>query len=240
MCKGDGVKRFDGPPCRIKCGTPTRCGCDANCCGFLSLQPGYRVSRLVQSQQTFLPWWGERWHVLAFAGFVCCWVVDVQAHTRGVSVASWSSPLAYVMAAVTTLVTVGRQLPIQNVLALAGLCAAVGAGWVAFASGPVTWQMTTVWMVIFLNIRGAAQFILHFRRSARYYGWELIGVIAVLAAFATLIVYGFSAVILITPFVAAGLFLAALPLTLNKRPVEPPVSWQPIVVLSLMLVWPRV
>jgi hypothetical protein len=34
---------------------------------------------LVQSSQTVLPWWGERWHVPAFMLFVTSWVVCVIA-----------------------------------------------------------------------------------------------------------------------------------------------------------------
>jgi hypothetical protein len=93
-----------------------------------------------------------------------------------------------------------------------------------------------------------AQLFLQRRRGSPFYGWELIGasalVFALAVGFLRSMVYKPIAIsLLVSFFGTVALFVITLPLFMNKRPAEPPVSWQPIVVLPLLLLWaylPRV
>ena len=147
--------------------------------------------------------------------------------------------MALVAALVTSLVTLGRQLPLQNVVLISGVFGLV-AMWAASAAGPLNWRTTLAWTAILLNVRGAAQYLMRSRRGARHYGWEFAAASGAIAAFSVWILYKAALPSLIALFMAVALLVATLPLFMNKRPVEPPVSWQPIVVLSLLLVWSRI
>jgi hypothetical protein len=203
---------------------------------------------LIQSSQTVLPWWGERWHVPAFVFFLLCGglVVGVFFLTREFE-HGWMTNLFLASAVLTSLVTLGRQLPLQNVVVTGVLLSIGAAGWAEFTQTALdwrgtTWRTTAFWTAVLLNVRGAAQFLLEMRRRTRLYGWELTGASAYLfmcaVGFHSNILYRPIAVLLVVSFFGAtGLFIVLLPLLINKRPVEPPVSWQPIVVLPLLLLW---
>ena len=147
----------------------------------------------------------------------------------------------------SSVATVGRQLPLQNVLVVVAVTSLAGAGWAEMAEKALefrgaNWQTGIFWGAIFLNARGVAQFILRFRRNDRFYGWEWTGVTGLIftAAVGALCYWMLERAawfLFASFFAAAGLSVLLLPLLVNKRPVEPPVSWQPIVVLPLVLLW---
>jgi len=159
----------------------------------------------------------------------------------------WMTNLLLSSALITSLVTLGRQLPLQNVVMIGGLLGVVAAGWAEFTDTSldwrgIRWRTIVFWTVVLLNARGVAQSLLQFRRGTRFYGWELIGA----SAWILMCSVGLHRDILYKPvwilllvsfFGTAALFVISLPLFINKRPAEPPVSWQPIVVLPLLLLW---
>ena len=113
----------------------------------------------------------------------------------------WMEALLVVTTAVTTLVSLARQLPAQNVLlasviiaAIAGTVQAIGAlSGIPFgpylytaAAGPkiftvLPWFVPVVWIIVLLNARGVARLILRPWRKSRLYGFRLIGATAALA-----------------------------------------------------------
>lgn len=169
--------------------------------------------------------------------FLLCWGIDAQAPIRGALTPAWSYQLALVAALVTSLVTLGRQLPLQNVILVCAVFGLAAAIWAAFAGGSVNWKTTVAWTAILFNVRGAAQYLMRSRRGARHYGWEFAAACGAVAAISASILYKSALPALPALFMAAGLLIVTLPLFINKRPAEPPVSWQPIVVLPLLLLW---
>lgn len=112
----------------------------------------------------------------------------------------WLESFLVITALVTTLVSLARQLPAQNVLlaaviiaAVAGTAQAIGvlAG-IPFGpffytdeAGPkifkvLPWAIPIMWVVILLNARGVARLILRPWRKSRLYGFRIIGVTAAL------------------------------------------------------------
>lgn len=160
---------------------------------------------------------------------------------------AWTTNLLLVATLLSSLVTLGRQLPLQNALVVVALTSFAGAGWAEFAEKALEfrgahWQTGIFWGMVFLNARGAAQFFLRSRRSHRFHGWHLTaltGLIFTLAvgALCYWMLNRAAGFLFLSFFASAGLCVVLLPLLMNKRPVEPPVSWQPIVVLPLLLVW---
>jgi hypothetical protein len=203
---------------------------------------------LLSSQQTALPWWGERWHWPAFFLFILSWsVAAVVPWVKGGFEEDWMTNLVLISALLTSLITLGRQLPLQNVILIGVLLSVAGAGWGEFTQTALdrrgtTWRTTAFWTVVLLNVRGGAQFFLQWRRGSRFYGWELTGASAWLFT-CSVVFHGDMlarpiAILVVTAFFGtATLFVISLPLFMNKRPAEPPVSWQPIVVLPLLLLW---
>jgi hypothetical protein len=190
-----------------------------------------------------LPWWGERWHKAAFVFFlVCCgWCVVVDL--RSAFAPDWMVNLVLMSGLLTSFVTLGRQLPVQNVVIAAIMFSFAGALWACFAAmsldgkGELNWRMTMLWTIILLNARAIGQFVLRSRRQARFYGWELMGVSAGVFTLAVAALYKQALLIVVAPVAVAGLLFFTLPFMLSKRSAEPPVNSQPIVVLLLLLVW---
>jgi hypothetical protein len=205
---------------------------------------------LLSSQQTVLPWWGERWHLAAFALFVVSWGACVIAQIINALAPDWMTTLVLVSALISSLVTLGRQQPLQNIIVAGVIFFIAGIGWVQFSDSTDSaldwhrknWRAVVLWTVVILNARGVAQFFLQRRRGSPFYGWELIGasalVFALAVGFLRSMVYKPIAIsLLVSFFGTVALFVITLPLFMNKRPAEPPVSWQPIVVLPLLLLW---
>ena len=206
------------------------------------------VPALVESQQTVLPWWGERWHWPAFIFFLLCWSVAVAvSRIKGAFEDDWMTSLVVMSAVLTSLVTLGRQLPLQNVMCIA-LVSVMAAGWAEFFKHVrdwqgINWRTMVFWIVVLLNARGVAQFLLQRRRQTRFYGLEEVGVAGGIVVMSAAVIssepilYKLLPVLVLSFFGASAFFLLLLPVLMNKRPVEPPVSWQPIVVLPLLLLW---
>jgi len=114
---------------------------------------------------------------------------------------NWPEALLLVLAAVGTLIALARQLPLQNVLLAALVIALIGGAVQVFGAmtgipfGPFTfgsgigaqifktlpWAVPLLWIVVILNSRGVARFILRPWRKNRAYGFWLIGLTAALA-----------------------------------------------------------
>jgi hypothetical protein len=205
---------------------------------------------LIHSQQTVLPWWGERWHLPAFLLFVTSWGACVITQIINALAPDWMTSLVLVSALITSLVTLGRQLPLQNIIVIGIMFLVAGIGWVQFSDSTDSpldwhrknWRAVVLWTGVILNARGVAQFFLQTCRKTPFYGWELIGGSAAIftgaVGFLKAILYKPLPILLVVSFFGgATLFVVSLPLLMNKRPSEPPVSWQPIVVLPLLLLW---
>src|SRR5688572_7365707 len=161
------------------------CGCPLP---LSIVHPSSKLPPLINTQQTVLPWWGERWHVSAFAAFVASSILYIVARSISSSVTDWVRSFVLITALIASLVTLGRQLPLQNVLAVALVFGIAGATWeavtnhLAFLWWEPPWRAAVFWGVVLINGRSAAQFLLRSRRGARTYGWELIAVAALIVA----------------------------------------------------------
>lgn len=130
----------------------------------------------------------------------------------GLEVASFFWPLQFadqlgpaliLVATGTTLAALWRQLPMQNVLLAAFVIAGIGGGVSALGArtglpfgsfvfspemGPslfntLPWAMPLLWVVVILNSRGTARLILRPWRKNKNYGFQLVGVAALLVLF---------------------------------------------------------
>jgi hypothetical protein len=185
-----------------------------------------------------LPWWGERWHKPLFIAFLLgCLLVFI---ARWITLPVDAIAVFLVITLCSTLATFGRQLPIQNVVIIAGF---LGAASFAIALlmfrnlDQVSWRIVVLWTTIVVNAWGAAQFLARRWRTGRYYGWAILAIATTIAAvFAKMLYRGWGASGIVS-LATIAVLLAGLPLFLNKRPIEPPVSWQPLVVLIALVAW---
>jgi bisanhydrobacterioruberin hydratase len=112
----------------------------------------------------------------------------------------WPEATLLLLAVTGTIVSLTRQLPLQNVLLAASVIAIVGGGISALGAitgipfGPFTftaglepkifntlpWAMPLIWVVAILNSRGTARLILRPWRKTKTYGFWLIGLTATL------------------------------------------------------------
>src|SRR5215469_1066466 len=143
---------------------------------------------------------------------LCHWLFAVLlALAFGLQIASFFLPLRFVSqsqldaafvvtAALSTLASLWRRLPLQNVLTVAFGVAVIGGGLSAlgaktglpfgpfiFGSGigpvafkSVSWVMPLIWVVIVLNSRGVARLILRPWRKNKTYGYKVIGLTGLL------------------------------------------------------------
>jgi uncharacterized membrane protein len=116
--------------------------------------------------------------------------------------AHWPDGVLLVFAAAATVALLTRRLPAQNVILASTVVIAVTGGieviglltgfpFGAFAfTGrigrelfyPLPWAAPVVWFVVLLNARGVARLILRPWRNSRTYGFQLIGLAALLVA----------------------------------------------------------
>jgi len=136
---------------------------------------------------------------LFLVSFLVAWLQAANVIKVGES--GWPEAFLAITALLTTLVSLSRQLPAQNVLLVAVIIAAV-AGTVqsigaltGIPFGPylytdaarpkffnvLPWAVPLAWIIILLNARGVARLILRPWRKSRLYGFRLIGVTAALA-----------------------------------------------------------
>lgn len=113
----------------------------------------------------------------------------------------WAEELFLVLGCATTLVSLARRLPVQNVLAAAGVITSV-AGIIEIVGastgipfGPriytdklgerlfneLPWPVLLLWVVVIINSRGVARLILRPWRKTTFYGFWVIGLTCVLA-----------------------------------------------------------
>lgn len=146
-----------------------------------------------------------RWVTLALA--LGAFVLVLLVETAGVKLPGkpgWPMALLVVATALATVVSLSRQLPVQNVLLGGGLIAVIGtlahilgaATAIPFgpfnytaAAGPrllnlAAWPVPALWIIAVLNSRGVARLILRPWRKLRNYGFWLIGLtVALTVAF---------------------------------------------------------
>jgi putative membrane protein len=126
---------------------------------------------------------------------------------------NWPEVMLILLATFSTIASVTRQLPLQNVLLAAFIIAIFGGAAHAVGAltgipfGPFTfgdnagpeifktlpWAMPLLWVVVVLNSRGTARLILRPWRKTKTYGFWAIGLTAVLAALFALALEPFAA-----------------------------------------------
>jgi hypothetical protein len=184
-----------------------------------------------------LPWWGERWHKPFFVLFLVVWSVGLAFSYLGPERAAYWTGVLVNVALLSTLATLGRQLPIQNVIFIALIVGLAAAVWTVAVERWFDWRVALLWTVLILNSRGAAQFLMRPYRDARFYGWAIFGIGAVIPAAFAGILYNQWPQIVSAPAMTLLVLLITFPLFMNKRPVEPPVSLQPLFIAIALLAW---
>ena len=111
---------------------------------------------------------------------------------------NWPEALLLLLATISTLAALARQLPAQNVLLAASIIALIGGAahmigatsgipfgpfMFGAAAGPkffkiMPWALPLLWVVAVLNSRGVARLVLRPWRKTRTYGFWLIGLTA--------------------------------------------------------------
>ena len=127
----------------------------------------------------------------------------------------------------------------------------------------VPWAMPLLWLVLIINARGVARLIMRPWRKTNFYGFWVIGLACALVVifalgfepFATRVkhywVWESAATVrgwYSAPWVNfLGWFLAALAITalsipwlINKHPVKQPMDYQPLILWSLLNLWPAI
>ena len=158
----------------------------------------------------------------------------------------------------TTLVTLSRDLPWQNVVAASVIVGAVATVIEVFifyfqrGSRPafeLFWPVPLVWIIAILNARGLSRLVLLRWRSIPTYGFWLFGLTAFLATVFAFVWHFFEkadgyrtfhiqGMGLVQAFGAAGALLLALPWLINKRPGERAPAWEPLMTwLSINLLF---
>ena len=138
--------------------------------------------------------------------FILCllfWVGSLVIASLRMVDSSISNPLEggfLFLAAVSTLMALGRRLPLQNVLATAMIITAISAAVIALTSvsgvpwGPIRysgvlgaplfgvlpWPLPLLWIFLIVNGRGIARLIMRPWRKTNYYGFWVMGVTCLL------------------------------------------------------------
>jgi uncharacterized membrane protein len=132
---------------------------------------------------------------LFLAGWGAGWLRFCLANAKWAD-APWPDGVLLVLATATTLASMVRRLPGQNVMLAAIVIAVMGGaihtlgGLTAMPFGPfvftdrvgralfepLPWSIPLLWLVVILNARGVARLVLRPWRQARNYGFWLLGV----------------------------------------------------------------
>ncbi len=167
-----------------------------------------------------------------------------------------SAPEAVLLLTATagTILSLERQLPLQNVLLASSVIALIGGAISAIGAtggipfGPFTftgelgpelfktlpWAMPLIWVVVVLNSRGAARLILRPWRKIKTYGFWLIGLTAVLTMLFALAFDPFASRVKHYWFWT----LMKFPLTWQGTPLVNFLSWGIVTLLILAFVTP--
>jgi uncharacterized membrane protein len=140
----------------------------------------------------------QGWHKPTFILFLLVWVVNwvlllfrIEVPREG----QWIEALLPVTAAATTLLALGKRLPLQNVVTATVLIGGIGVVITAVGAltavpfgpviyldgmgpqlfGVVPWSMPLMWVVLIINGRGVARLIMRPWRKTNYYGFWVIG-----------------------------------------------------------------
>ena len=140
----------------------------------------------------------QGWHKPTFILFLIVWVVNwvvllfrIELPREG----QWIEALLPVSAVATTLLALGKRLPLQNVATAAALIGGLGAVITAVGAltaipfgplvyldgmgpqwfGVVPWSLPLLWVVLIINGRGVARLIMRPWRKTNYYGFWVIG-----------------------------------------------------------------
>jgi uncharacterized membrane protein len=146
----------------------------------------------------------ERWHKPVFILCLLCWAGNLILTALRVEYSpagSWVEGLFLCVATVSTLLTLGRRLPLQNVLTTAVIIMVISSAVVSLAAisgipfGPIhyspylgeqifnvlPWPVPLGWIFLVVNGRGIARLIVRPWRKTNYYGFWVMGVTCLLA-----------------------------------------------------------
>jgi uncharacterized membrane protein len=196
------------------------------------------------------------WLLAALLAMVFAFVIATQLvptkHFPGNS--NWPETGLLLIATISTLFALERQLPLQNVLLVAFVIALIGGAISAFGAisgipfGPFTftselgpkifhklpWAIPLIWVVTILNSRGVARLILRPWRKTKTYGFWLMGLSATLTMLFVLALDPFAARIKHYWFWTPVKF----PLTWQGAPLVDFLSWGIVTLLILAFVTP--
>ena len=140
----------------------------------------------------------ERWHKPLFILFLISWVVSFVFLCLGLNSPAerrWTEGILLLSATVTSLVALGRRLPLQNVVMTALCIAFISSAIMTVAAltgiplGPyvysedvgekmfdvLPWTVPLIWIVVVVNGRGVARLMMRPWRKTNYYGFWVIG-----------------------------------------------------------------
>jgi uncharacterized membrane protein len=146
----------------------------------------------------------DPWHKPVFILCLVCWVGNMVFGALRIDsspAGPWLEGLFLVFATLSTLLALGRRLPLQNILATAVIIAAISGAVISLASvsgipfGPIhylgafgekifeilPWPVPLGWIFLIVNGRGIARLIMRPWRKTNYYGFWVIGLTCLLA-----------------------------------------------------------
>lgn len=164
----------------------------------MSPEPPPREARLQPAS------WVEPWHKPVFIPFLVvafAYLALVGLRIPRDSFRPWIEGLWILLATGTSLLALGKRLPLQNVLMTAALVASLSAGILLVGAssgvpfGPfvysetlgekifqlLPWPMPLLWIVVLINGRGVARLIMRPWRKTNLYGFWVIGLTCLLA-----------------------------------------------------------
>jgi uncharacterized membrane protein len=216
-----------------------------------STPPGNRpATTLAEKMKTWFHWLFVVLLAAAFALVLAANGLSVELSGRP----GWPEALLILLATVSTITALARQLALQNVLLAAFIIALMGGAVHALGvtmgipfgpflflpdAGPqlfktLPWAMPLIWVVAVLNSRGVVRLILRPWRKIRSYGFWLIGLTAALTMLFDLAFDPFASRVkhywLWVP--------TKLPLTWQGAPVVNFLSWVVVSLLMLVFVTP--
>ena len=145
-----------------------------------------------------------RWHRPVFICFLLAWTVNMVVLWLGIDLSRggrWLEGLFLAAAVTTTLIALGRRLPVQNVATTAGLVLFISAIIVSLGAlsgvpfgariysellgdqifNVLPWSLPLVWILVIVNGRGIARLMMRPWRKTNYYGFWVIGLTCLLA-----------------------------------------------------------